>query len=163
MYLYIYIRVKNTSPRILYLKNTVYFSLDSCVLWMNYPWFLGDSCRCSLQHAAGHSARAAEARCRTGPATTSRCSGPRARRGRCYTRWRLSHTGAPQTLRRGHRECFRWEQRAGLTGPLCTTSYVDNIQSQNVQNRFCKHSITAVEQWEQILYAASLWLHGTRD
>ena len=80
--------------------------------WMgiNHLLFLEDSCRCSLQHAGGHSVQAAEARCHTGPATTSQCSVPRACRGRCHTHWCRPHTDAPQTLevrKRTSVQCYR--------------------------------------------------------
>lgn len=65
---------------------------------INYLLFLEDNCRCSLQHAAGHSGQAAEVRCHTRPATTSQCSGLHACRGCCHTHWCRSHTDALQTL-----------------------------------------------------------------
>lgn len=84
-------------------------------IWLiriNYLLFLEDSCRCSLQHAAGHSVQAAEARYHTGPAMTSQCSGPRACRDCCHTRWCRSHTDALQTLKRGSRQCFSYVRLA---------------------------------------------------
>lgn len=73
---------------------------------VNHLLFLEDSCRCSLQHAVGRSVRAAEGRCHTGPARTSRCSVPRACRGRWHTHWCRPHTDAPQTLRWGSGHLF---------------------------------------------------------